>query len=204
MTAVFLAHPPDSPEAERLYDDDVAGDGFVMNGTRLWAWRPEVSAAFTRLRSDLMSATNLSQRELGVLVCATASALGDSYCALAWGRNLTGWAGEAVATAAVSGGTAEEMTAREAALAGWARKVVGDPNATSATDVDELRAAGLSDQEIFDATAFVSFRLAFSTVNDALGINPDWQLVETAAPGLVDAITFGRSVAPKPDGEAGA
>jgi uncharacterized peroxidase-related enzyme len=200
MSGVFLAHPPDSPETQRLYDDDAASEGFVMNGTRLWAWRPAVSAAFTRLRSDLMAATNLSQRELGVLVCATASALGDSYCALAWGKNLTGWAGEAVATAAVSGSTAEEMTAREAALAGWPRAVVGDPNATSAADVEALRAAGLSDQDIFDATAFVSFRLAFSTVNDALGINPDWQLADAATPGLVDAITFGRSVAPKPDG----
>jgi alkylhydroperoxidase/carboxymuconolactone decarboxylase family protein YurZ len=32
------------------------------------------------------------------------------------------------------------------------------------------------DEEIFDATVFVAFRLAFSTVNDALGARPDLQL----------------------------
>ena len=40
--------------------------------------------------------------------------------------------------------------------------------------------------EIFEATAFVAFRLAFSTVNDALGAQPDWQLV-AAAPQRVRA-----------------
>ena len=60
-------------------------------------------------------------------------------------------------------------TAREVALRGWAEQVVRDPNGASATQVEYLRTAGLSDRDIFEASVHVAFRLAFSAVNDALG-----------------------------------
>jgi alkylhydroperoxidase family enzyme len=66
------------------------------------------------------------------------------------------------------------------ALASWARKVAGDPNGTTEEDVDALRAAGFDDERIFAITAFVALRLAFSTVNDALGVGPDMALRTSA------------------------
>ena len=77
-------------------------------------------------------------------------------------------------------------------MAAWARKVVRDPNATSPSDVEELRDAGLTDQQIFAITAFVALRLAFSTVNDALGASPDAQLVESLPQEVVQQVTYGR------------
>jgi len=47
---------------------------------------------------------------------------------------------------------APELTARESALAMWAQKVVREPNAITADDVQALRSAGLADQEVFSAT----------------------------------------------------
>jgi hypothetical protein len=48
------------------------------------------------------------------------------------------------------------------------------------------------DYEIFEATAFIAFRLAFSAINDALGAAPDKQLAD-AAPGPVRAaVSYGR------------
>jgi len=58
--------------------------------------------------------------------------------------------------------------------------------------VDALRAAGLSDRDIFEVTAFVALRLAFSTVNDALGAQPDPELVAAAPPEVREAVTYGR------------
>jgi hypothetical protein len=55
-----------------------------------------------------------------------------------------------------------------------------------------LRAAGLSDREIFEATVYVAFRLAFSTVNDALGARPDQRLVASAPPEVRAAVAYGR------------
>ena len=67
-----------------------------------------------------------------------------------------------------------------------------DPNGATATHVDDLRKAGLSDREIFEATAFIALRLAFSTVNDALGARPDEQLVAAAPPEVRAAVAYGR------------
>ena len=61
-------------------------------------------------------------------------------------------------------------------LAQWARSVATDPNAIEARDVQRLRDAGFDEAQIFAITTFVALRLAFSTVNDALGARPDSQL----------------------------
>lgn len=89
---------------------------------------------------------------------------------------------------------AVKLTARERALATWAGQVVRKPNGTTAEDVNRLRAAGLTDLEIFDVTVFVALRLAFSTVNDALGARPDWQLAAAAPEKVRDAVRYGRTV----------
>ena len=73
--------------------------------------------------------------------------------------------------------------------------MVRDPNATRAEDVEDLRRAGFSDQEIFDATTLIAFRLAFSTVNDALGARPDPEVVDAAPPEVRSAVGYGRPVA---------
>ena len=192
---MFIDAPEDSPETEKVYESSAKSQGFVMNLTRAWAWRPEIFDGFAKLRSQLTDASSFTKRELAVMVCAAAGELRDSYCALAWGRSLTSEAGAADAAAVIAGAPAEALGPRERALAAWARKVVADPNATTRHDVDLLREAGMGDREIFEATLFIAFRLAFSTVNDALGVPPDGELVEQAAPEVRAAVGFGRAVA---------
>jgi uncharacterized peroxidase-related enzyme len=192
---MFLEDAPESPDVDRLYKTDLDLDGYVMNLTRLWAWRPEVCGAFSALRSLLARQSSLSPRERGVLVCAATSALGDSYCSLAQGATLAKAAGPSTAAAVLRGSASDSMSARERTLAAWARKVAKNPNSTTREDVEALRAAGLSEREIFEATAYVAFRLAFSTVNDALGAEPDWQVAEAAPSEVRSAVTFGRPAA---------
>jgi uncharacterized peroxidase-related enzyme len=177
-----------------MYARDVADDGYVRNLTRLWAWRPDVFDAFLNARKLLAEKSELSLRERAILVCATAANLGDSYCALVWGTTLASETDATTAAAVVQCKEATELTARERALATWAGELVRKPNATTAEDVDRLRAIGLTDQEIFDVTVFVAFRLAFSTVNDALGARPDWQLAASAPATVRDAVGYGRAV----------
>jgi uncharacterized peroxidase-related enzyme len=195
----FLDEPPQTEGAARLYDKERAEDGYVWNVTRLWCWRPDTHQAFMQLRSGLMGDSALTERDWAVLVTATASALGDSYCSLAWGPKLSSLS-DAHTAADVLRGVEEPngLSAREAALADWARKVVVHPNATTPSDVEQLRAAGLGEREIFEATAFVALRLAFSTVNDALGACPDRQLADAAPEPVRDAVTYGRRPAAEP------
>ena len=70
--------------------------------------------------------------------------------------------------------------------------MAGDPNATTVADVEALRAAGFSDRQVFAITVFVAARLAFSTVNDALGATPDVELAASLPQAVRDAVTYGR------------
>ena len=88
------------------------------------------------------------------------------------------------------------LTEAEQAMAAWARKVVRDPNATTPADIQALHEAGLDDGQIFAVTAFIALRLAFSTVNDALGAQPDAQLAQSLPAAVREAVTYGRPVAP--------
>lgn len=192
---MFLKEPPQTRQARALYSNDEAENGFVMNLTHLWAWRPDVTDAFAQLRRTLTADTTLTSRELAVLVCATARALGDSYCALAWGERLAKDGNEEVAARLFRTGACVGLTEREKELANWANLVVANPNATSKDDINALRAAGLNELEIFEATAWIALRMAFATVNDALGAQPDAELSTRAPASLRRAIGFGRPAA---------
>jgi len=197
---MFLSGPDQtSPDVRRLYDEDIAEDGYVMNLTRMWAHVPAVYDAFATFAAGAAAETGgLSIRDKGVLVAALAATLGDSYCATAWRTRLAD-ASSPELSAGVLRGDDSALEPREQALARWARLVAGNPSSTTADDVDALRAVGFTDPQIAALTCYIAARVAFSSVNDALGAQPDRQLAEPdrqlaeQAPDAVRAvITFGR------------
>jgi uncharacterized peroxidase-related enzyme len=194
MTGSFLSEPPPSPEARALYDEDLEDDGYVWNVSRLWAHQPETLKRLFELMSQAFTPSGLTFRQRGILVTAAASALGDSYCSLAWGGKL-GQASDAATAAGVLNGSDTGLTDQEKALAAWARKVAADPNATTPADISALRDAGLDDGQIFAITSFVALRLAFSTINDSLGAQPDAQLARSLPQEVRAAVTYGRPAA---------
>jgi alkylhydroperoxidase family enzyme len=145
-----------------------------------------------------MESSALTERDWAVLVTATASQLNDSYCSLAWGPPLANLSDVETAAQVLAGVPAPALSDREAALVDWARQVVRDPNATTSEDVAHLREVGLGDREIFEATAFIGFRLALATVNDALGAGPDRQLADAAPDPVRGAVTYGRTPSAEP------
>jgi uncharacterized peroxidase-related enzyme len=189
----FLEEPTPDPATQALYDADDEQLGYVMNLTRVWGHQPGCKVDFMALADRAATAAGLSFRERGVLVVAGASARRDSYCSLAWGGKLTGAADAAVATAVLSG-TDDVLDDRERALAAWARRVVRDPTGTTAGDVAPLRDAGYDDAQIVAITVFVGLRLAFSSINAALGAGPDPELLEAAPAEVVGLVDYGRPV----------
>lgn len=188
----FLAEPPATPAVQALYDADVTARGYVMNLSRAWAHHPEAHDVLFELVADVARHGGLSVRERAVLISAGASTMGDPYCSLAWGTRLAEEADPTTA-GAVLGGSDDGLTDAERALAAWARQVATDPNATTADDVQALREAGYDDRQIFAITTFVALRLAFSTINDALGATPDEELWAAAPAAVGAAVTWGRT-----------
>jgi len=78
----------------------------VWNVTKLWAHKPETVARRFELMSQAFRPSGLSFRQRGILVTAAASALGDSYCSLAWGGKLAGASARHAAVCCVAFGQA--------------------------------------------------------------------------------------------------
>jgi len=195
---MFVEEPSPSPKLAALYDKDLTDLGYVMNLTRAWAWVPAIKIGLFDLLNQAAKDGDLSFRDKGILITAMASGMGDSYCSLAWGTRLAEATDPETAAAVIVGQPSSSMTDRDAALASWARKLAAAPNSTTQADIDDLRRAGLSDHQIMAATAYIALRIAFSTVNDAIGAAPDQERADAAPPEVVGAISFGRPTDPSP------
>ncbi len=104
-----------------------------------------------------------------------------------WGSRLAAEAGPSTAAAVLSGRD-DGLTPKEACHGARAqRKVVRDPNGTTRATCRSAHDAGWTDGEIFGLTVFSALRVAFSTVNDALGARPDAQLLDVAPQAVLDA-----------------
>ncbi|MBO3746806.1 hypothetical protein J5X84_12075 [Streptosporangiaceae bacterium NEAU-GS5] len=190
----FLNPPEITTEVEKLYADDIAEDGYVMNVSLIWGYRPSLQEGLFGLLRDITKEYELTMRQRGILVAACASAFGDSYCALKWGTRLAAESDTRTASEVLRGEDIG-LSDAERAMAAWARKVARDPNAVVEADVQRMRDCGWEDAEIFAITVFVALRIAFSTVNDALGARPDAGLRQTTPPDILEAVTFGRPIA---------
>lgn len=187
----FLAVAPASAEAEQLRQSDLDELGYVMNASRLWGHMPATLDGLFDLLGQCVKLGRLDVRTRGILVAATASTLGDSYCSLAWGGKLTKVA-DAELAAGVLVGDDSALAPPEQVLAAWARAIARDPNSTTAADVQALRDAGFDEAQIMAVTVFIAMRIAFSTVNDALGAIPDPELVAGLPAAITHAVTWGR------------
>lgn len=191
---MFLDEPEFGDDAQELFARDEQVMGWIMNVTKLWSYQPESQRTLFALMGSVTE--GLSMRERGILVTACASTIDDSYCSLSWGGKLAKES-DGDTAAGVLIGTDNGLNPREQALASWARSVAGDANATRQADVDNLRSAGFSDDEIFAITVFVGLRIAFSTVNGALGASPDAELCDYSPGEVLDAVDFGRPISPE-------
>ena len=193
--AGFLNEPEPTEAVEQMYATDLDAQGYVAHLTRLWANSPEALYLLSQALGLAGHVGGLSFAQRQLLITSCASAMGDSYCSLASGGKLAAAATPETA-AAVINGDLPPLSPLDSGLVTWARRVAKDPNSVSAADVDELRALGLDDRQIFAVTFYVALRIAFATVNDTLGAAPDLDLKERVPPAVWEAVNFGRAPTP--------
>lgn len=172
---------------------EAAQRGYVPNYSRVLAHRPEVYAAWAGLNGAIKASTSQRRYELATL--AAALRLRSSYCALAHGQVL--------AERVLDPGTVRDA-ARSTDAAGLddvdravmrlADRVAGGAADMRPEHLDELRALGLDDAEILDVVLTAAARCFFSTVLDAVGVEPDAAFADLE-PDLRDALTVGRPIA---------
>jgi alkylhydroperoxidase family enzyme len=163
-------------------------DGDGSNFERAFARRPEVFAAWQQLNGAIKATSELRRYELATL--AAARRLRSSYCCLAHGKVLAEQFYDYESVPKLPNG----LDDADRAIMAFAEKVVVDATAITQADVDELRAHGLSDDEVFDVALTAAARCFFSKTLDALGVQPDaaYSALEAS---FVEASTVGRPIA---------
>lgn len=194
MATFFLEVPPQTADVDRIFGSDIDEVGYVMNVSRLWAYQPVVVEGLFGLMKDVSIAADLSVRQRGILVAAMASTLRDSYCSLAWGSKLAAQADADIAAGVLAGDDAG-LSPAEHAMADWARAITRDPGRTSQADIETLRTAGFTDGQIFAMTTYVALRVAFSTVNGALGALPHAEFRTSTPAEVLGTVAYGRPIA---------
>lgn len=183
--------PPDDAQGEvrAMYERQQASWGYVPNYAKVFSHRPEVLARWGRLLAEIRRP--MDDRRFELVTFAAAHELRNSACALAHGKALTRFFPSAEVQAMAEGGDASELTAAEQAMMDFSRKVARDATTITQGDVDELRACGLSDAEIFDVVATSAGRAFFTKLLDGLGVLGDSPFGAMEA-SLRDALTVGR------------
>jgi alkylhydroperoxidase family enzyme len=132
------------------------------NYERLFARSPAVYAAWQQLNGAIKETMDLRLYEVATV--AAAGELRSSYCSLAHGKVLFEQFGVA---------PNDPPDARDQAVQRLARKVVADATSVTDEDIDELRAHGLTEDEVFGVILAASARCFFAKANDAAGVQPD-------------------------------
>ncbi len=155
--------------------------GFVPNVFRALARRPAELRAFIDYHDALMDADGgLSKAERELVVVATSGANHCTYCVVAHGAVLRVRTKDPeIADRVATNPWAVELSARERAIVDLALLVATDSASLTDAELDEARAAGLTDEEIWDVGAItalfaMSNRLAHLT---ALRPNPEFFLM---------------------------
>jgi uncharacterized peroxidase-related enzyme len=159
----------------------VEKSGFVPNVFRALARRPRELRAFLDYHDALMdSDEGLSRAERELVVVATSGANHCTYCVVAHGAILRiRMKDPHIADRVAANPYAVELSPRERAIVDLALLIARSSESLTEADLDDARAAGLSDEEIWDVGSItalfgLSNRMAHLT---ALRPNPEFYLM---------------------------
>ena len=192
MAFIDTIRPADAEgDVRAMYERQQAAWGFVPNYAKVFCHRPEVMARWGRLLAEIKRP--MDPRRFELVTFAAAHALRHTGCSLAHGKALAYFIGEDALLALAGGERRDPVTAAELAMASFARKVALDAASITAGDVDDLRAHGLDDGEIFDVVATAAGRAFFTKVLDALGVEAEPSF-STLGAALTESLTVGRAI----------
>jgi alkylhydroperoxidase family enzyme len=179
-----------TPKADdSFYDANRDPAGYIPNFVQLFSGRPEIYAAWRQLNGAIRSSMDLRRYELATLGAATA--LKSSYCCLAHGKVLADKFYTSEEVVALAQEPANDPVDR--AIIEFARKVALSADSISQSDVDELKAVGLSDDDVFGVVLAAAARCFFSKTLDSTGTPPD-SAYNSLPENLRVALTVGRPI----------
>lgn len=178
------------PLAE-YYQQQRGAWGFLPNYAGAFSTRPDVAAAWNLLNRTVRD--GMDRRRFEIATIAAARALSSTYCTAAHSKFLRDACGDTATMRSIAAdptGTSLEPQDRE--VYRFAARVAVDAAAVEQSDIDRLRAVGLSDADIADIVFAAAARCFFTRVLDGLGAQLDAQTAGEFSSELLDSFTVGR------------
>lgn len=169
IDTIPLAQSNDAVRA--MYERQQAHYGYVPNYAKVFCHRPEVMGLWAQLQSGIRR--HMDKRRFELVTFAAAHALRSTLCSLAHGKALTEFFSAADVQAMVRGKTPESLSAAEAAMMIFARRVAQDATAITSGEVARLKQHGFTDAEIFDIAATAAARAFWTKIIESLGVEAD-------------------------------
>lgn len=160
-----------SDEVRAMYARQEAHWGFVPNYAKVFCHRPEIMALWAQLQVGIKR--HMTKRRFELITFVSATALRSTLCSLAHGRALMEFIPEEDVLAIARGEAPSSISAAEAAMVAFARKVARDASSVDASDVAELKRHGFTDGEVFDISAAAAARAFWTKLVESLGVEAE-------------------------------
>jgi uncharacterized peroxidase-related enzyme len=158
-------------EVRAMYARQEAHWGFVPNYAKVFCHRPEIMGLWAQLQIGIKR--HMTKRRFELVTFVAATALRSTLCSLGHGKALTEFISEEDVLAIARGETPASLSAAEAAMISFGRKVAIDASSVDARDVEDLKRLGFTDGEVFDIAATAAARAFWTKIIESLGVEPE-------------------------------
>ena len=177
-----------------IYAKEKAPIGFVPESARCLTTRPDLLPLFDAFFDGIRSGFSLGAREWCLITFIAAKHLRSTYCSQVYSNRLVALLGSKDEVLAIHRDFRNAgLTDKDVAMLAYAEKVATNAHRVTQADIDGLRAAGFTDQQICDIALCASFRSFLSKFVDAVGAVPEEAFADSD-PDFRSAMIVGRSM----------
>lgn len=177
-----------------IYKGQKARMGFVMATAACMTTRPDLLPVYTAFIDQVRAGFSLGQREWKLITLIAAKHVPSTYCSSVYGQQLIADLGSKAAVLAVQRDFRHAgLTEKDVAMLAYAEKIAIDASKVGPADIERLRQAGFTDQQICDIALCASFRCFIGKFFDAVGAGPEAVYIDSDAE-LRSALTVGKPV----------
>jgi uncharacterized peroxidase-related enzyme len=158
-------------EAYRMEKEEA---GFVPEAARCFSTRPDLLPLFHAFFAGVRGGFSLDARDWCLVTLIAAKHIRSTYCSHVYSQRLTALLGSKDEVLAIQRDyRTAGLPERDVAMLSYGEKVATEAHRVGQADIDRLRAAGFSDQNICDIALCASFRCFLSKFVDATGAVPE-------------------------------
>lgn len=156
-------------EIASIYAKEVASMGRVMQATQCWSARPDILAPVEHLLHQIRDGFSLGLINFRLITLIAAKSVPSSYCSHVYFKALSAMIGREQTLAVHRDYRNAGLTEQQVAMLAYAEQITIDASRITQSDIDSLRAVGLSDVNIADIALAASVRNFLSRYFDAVG-----------------------------------